>query len=174
MALLEEAFTELIQKMQDEKPALLPCRFTMDIYVTSNGESTRISSICDADSPIKEKSSTASLSAGHESGPSADLSDDVELPQLSKSQNEAGTQSAVFDDGANGEFLEVKHFGGRPAPLSTALFSHLDKRTLRGSEGSLTVALCGPASLCDDVRFEAVHLLKRGANMELIEVCFTW
>ncbi|EST09089.1 Ferric reductase transmembrane component-like domain protein [Kalmanozyma brasiliensis GHG001] len=172
LSLLEEAFADLLTKMQDGKSDR--CRFTMDIYVTSTGESTQMSSLTDSDSPIKEKSSTASISAGHESDPSADMSDDVELPQLPKSQNEASMPSVVFDDRANGDLIQVSHFSGRPAPLASALFSHLEEAELQGNQGSLTVALCGPPTLCDDVRFEAVRLLKRGINLELIEDCFTW
>lgn len=82
-------------------------------------------------------------------------------------------KASLFSDGANGDLVKVTHFSGRPAALTTALFGHLDEEGLKDKKG-LTVGLCGPPSLCDDVRVEAVQLLKKRVHVELLEDCFTW
>ncbi len=53
------------------------------------------------------------------------------------------------------------------------MFGHLNEQMLQESKG-LTVGLCGPPSLCDDVRVETVHMLKKGVHVDLLEDCFTW
>lgn len=99
----------------------------------------------------------------------------VELAKHSTPRPQHCASSATpFQDGQNGNLIKVTHFAGRPAPLSTALFSHLDVSTpLSKLKGGLTVALCGPPSLCDEVRYNCVALMKRGVNVELVEEGFS-
>lgn len=158
------------------------CHLTMDIYVTSTGQtssrssgglshtgsSTPNSSSKEAplDSPQLDKSST----------PSEDFAEGIvelpKLPQETQASDEKG-QDGVFSDGVFGDLIKVRHFSGRPTVLADALFGHLEEKALRERRG-LTVGLCGPPSLCDDVRYETVSLLKRGIHVELVEDCFTW
>ncbi len=145
----------------------------MDVYVTSTCESTQFGSISDSDSPIKEKSSTASLSAGQESDPSADMSDDIELPQLSKSQGEIGAQLAVFDDGANGELVHVTALLVDPLlwPTHSSRTSTSNRSRTTRKRDSSTLR---PAQLVRRRPRRVSRLLKDGVDLELVEDCFTW
>lgn len=95
------------------------------------------------------------------------------IPHQNQIQDGGEEQGDLFSKGAEGNIIKVTRFGGRPQALDTALFGHFDQQYLQESKG-LTVGLCGPPSLCDDVRAETVNLLKKGVNVELLEDCFTW
>ncbi|CBQ70226.1 related to FRE4-Ferric reductase [Sporisorium reilianum SRZ2] len=181
LAVLQEAFDELVHEMHAIE-ASKRCHFSMDIYVTSTGQKGSKSS----DGPSRTGSSTPdsyskempleSPQLDKSSTPSVELAEGIvelpKVPQETQASDEKG-QSGLFADGVNGALIKVRHFSGRPPVLAEALFGHLEQESLRESRG-LTVGLCGPPSLCDDVRYETVSLLKKGIHVELVEDCFTW
>ncbi|GAC94347.1 likely ferric reductase [Pseudozyma hubeiensis SY62] len=177
LTLLAEAFDDLVQQAQDEQ-RLKGCRFSMDVFVTS-------ATTAALPDPValglikKEESSTAQ--DGEISTPRSEfeLTDKVAvLPVLSHVADEIDDnkgQEKLFRGGVEGDLVKVFRFHGRPRSLSSSLFGHLDERLLaRKHDRTLKVAFCGPSSLCDDVRYETIGLLKRGVNVELVEECFTW
>ncbi|SPO30199.1 related to FRE3 - Ferric reductase, reduces siderophore-bound iron prior to uptake [Ustilago trichophora] len=178
LALLEEAFLDLVQQVQGEHD-LTGCHFTMDIYVTSTVSQALHSS--SASNSIKEHADEAG-SLHHEKVLTSVGKDDIileaEVPALSHTESgnsDEEQQAKLFWDGVKGDAVKVCRFFGRPKSLSLSLFGHLDKEQLvRERDQALTVAFCGPSSLCDDIRYEAVGLLKKGIPVELVEECFTW
>ncbi|TKY89359.1 hypothetical protein EX895_001890 [Sporisorium graminicola] len=178
LTLLEEAFDELVKHVQVEQ-GNKHCQFALDIYVTSTASSPLVGS---AAASIKDKGALESpqCQQGSISRTGSELPDDVaELPTLA--HTEAATrgekgQVCLFSDGVEGDLIKTHRFsGGRPQILSATLFGHLDQEALARQPGqNLTVAFCGPSSLCDDVRHETVSLLKKGIQVELVEECFTW
>ncbi|CDR99655.1 hypothetical protein [Sporisorium scitamineum] len=181
LAILQEAFDELVREMhsvQDSKRR----QFSMDIYVTSTGQrssktsggsvppglssSDSYSKEIPLESPQLDKSSTASeeLAEG--------IAELPKMPQETQTSDEK-EQDTLLSDGVHGDMIKVRYFSGRPTVLTDALFGHMEEQAMRESRG-LTVGLCGPPSLCDDVRYETVSLLKRGVQVELVEDCFTW
>ncbi|KAJ9479873.1 Ferric reductase transmembrane component 3 [Pseudozyma hubeiensis] len=195
LELLRSSFAELAEQMQ-AAGALGGCRMSMDIYVTSDWQQERtrptseVSSSKELCNPVpsrsssshstKEKSSREPVQPDGEcSSPSDEVVNDVvEVSMVSMTSHRKQSvcrekRETLFDDRANGELVQVSFGAGRPAVLPAALFGHLDDKVLRDSEG-LTVCLCGPPSLCDDVRFETVSLMKRGIHVDLVEDCFSW
>lgn len=57
--------------------------------------------------------------------------------------------------------------------LSKKLASHFEPQ---GKQSTVAVVACGPASLCDDVREEAVYALRTGewGDLKYVEVCSDW
>lgn len=180
LTLLREAFDEIVKEMHGIDPSK-HCHFSMDVYITSEGSSATGDASNQAGISTPESTSTEggfvkSPHSCHASTSSEELAEDVVqlpmMPQQAPPANEKG-QEWFFSDGAEGRLVSVRSFKGRPAILTEALFGHLDEKSLRESRG-LTVGLCGPPSLCDDVRFETVGLLKRGIHVDLVEDCFSW
>lgn len=180
LTLVEQAFSELVSEMQNDQ-AVKRCRFSMDIYVTSASKELAVSpaySRSASTRSIKEKAEIEDAQADQASTPSG-TSDRIELPTLARVEQENDDDQKlsnhIFSEGSNGDTIQVSRFTGRPRVLSAALFEHLDQQALlQEREKNLSVALCGPASLCDDVRFETVRLLKKGIHVNLVEDCFTW
>lgn len=198
--MVEEAFSNLVKGMRRVE-GWKKCQFSIDIYVTSRrdavqdgspqagsrgtgkdtvgSEHSTPCSRSSSSSSIKEKSPT-NLSASPDEGPSSPTSEIenrmADLPVLAQQQERKTQQTSLnhmLSDGCNGDMIKVTKLCGRPQDLTTALFGHLDEVALREDKG-LTVGLCGPPSLCDDVRVQTVRLLKRGIHVELVEDCFTW
>ncbi|SPO25052.1 related to FRE4 - Ferric reductase [Ustilago trichophora] len=194
LKLVEEAFTELIEEMEAQQ-GRKGCRFSMDIYVTSHTHTTSSQtssgigtgsvnsgpfSPCSRSSSsnsIKEKLPAESSQAGGSPTFSSELTNSsLELPILSRQSQTLPDNRAeenLFSDRKNGDLVKVTQFIGRPEVLSSALFGHLEEGASQ-EERCLTVGLCGPPSLCDDVRVETIKLLKKGVHVELLEDCFTW
>lgn len=178
LTVLEEAFIELVDQLRNMQIGN-SCQFSMDIYVTSASSSLPASLACSrfvkeeaADAP-KQRSDLAV------SGELDLSSDSIELPVLSHTEHDAindqKPQCRLLSDRIGGQVIKVSHFNGRPQLLSSSLFGHLDQDSmLQEHNRNLFVGLCGPASLCDDVRIETIRLLKKGINVDLFEDCFTW
>lgn len=188
LSVVKEAFSELVKKMEEQQ-SWKGCRFSIDIYITSQKHAgfgvstgpgsmrTLPSSRSSSTNSIKEKYAVDKPQAGESSIPTSELTAAVaELPMVAQqvsSQDDDTEREDPFSDGADGNLIKVTLHGGRPDDLNSALFGHLNNQYLQESTG-LTVGLCGPPSLCDDVRAETVALLKKGINVELLEDCFTW
>lgn len=175
--MLAEAFDDLVQQARG-KQHLNACRFSMDVFVTSTTTAALPASVA-LDLIKKEESNKVQV--GEVSIPRSefDLTDEVAvLPVLSHAADEIEDkkgQEKLFLGGVEGDVVKVSRFYGRPGSLSSSLFGHLDEKMLaRKRDRTLKVAFCGPSSLCDDVRYESIRLLKRGANVELVEECFRW
>lgn len=78
-------------------------------------------------------------------------------------------QDVLAED--RGGLVEVRRFEGRPG--LAAVHGHIDMDT-EVDPGRTVFATCGPAPLCDSVRAEVVKLLKKGADVALVEDCFSW
>lgn len=70
-----------------------------------------------------------------------------------------------------GGLVEVRRLEGRPGMAAVHGHIHMDTE---GDSGRIVFATCGPAPLCDSVRAEVVRLLKIGADVALVEDCFSW
>ncbi|TKY85291.1 hypothetical protein EX895_006371 [Sporisorium graminicola] len=181
LAVLQDAFDELVREMHAiEGPKR--CQLSMDIYVTSYDQKSGKASGGSVHTGLSEPDSYSKDSPldtprlGKSATPSENLVEGmVELPMMTQETQASDDkeQGGLISDGEDGDLIKVDHFSGRPAVLADALFGHMEEQSLRDSRG-LTVGLCGPPSLCDDVRYEVVSLLKKGVQVELVEDCFTW
>lgn len=162
------------------------CRISIDVYVTSHQGSKQGvpgTAIQPDDTippfPSSRTSSSNSIkkSAFGSSTPSSELTSPIvelqKLPHQREATTEGTGETRLFSDLTKGNDIEISLHGGRPDVLATALFSHLKEQELRDERG-LTIGMCGPPSLCDDVRVEAVQMMKKGIHVELLEDCFTW
>ncbi|KAJ1032372.1 hypothetical protein NDA16_000399 [Ustilago loliicola] len=189
LGVVGEAFAELVKKLKEQQ-SWKRCRFSIDIYVTSQKQTEQGSSVTcfgsvrtlpstrsSSTNSIKEKAAIDSPQAGESSPSTSELTNAIaELATNShqdRSHDDSMEREDLLSDGADGNIIKVTRFGGRPEALDIALFGHFDQQYLQEGKG-LTVGLCGPPSLCDDVRVETVTLLKKGINVELLEDCFTW
>ncbi|SNX81814.1 related to FRE3 - Ferric reductase, reduces siderophore-bound iron prior to uptake [Melanopsichium pennsylvanicum] len=179
--ILEEAFTELVQQVQSEQN-LKKCCFTMDVYVTSIATATPTAAlpISSSSASIKAKKSIETPGGGSSTrhfdrSPSNEVLGLTVLSHVGEEITNEKTHDKLFDNSVQGDLVKVSRFNGRPKPLASCMFAHLEHKPLeRGHTQCLTVAFCGPSSLCDDIRYEAVGLIKKGHNVELIEECFMW
>ncbi|SPO22892.1 related to FRE6 - Ferric reductase [Ustilago trichophora] len=71
-----------------------------------------------------------------------------------------------------GGIVEIRRFQGRPSSMA-AVHGHITKHG-ESVAGRTIFATCGPAPMCDSVRAEVVALLKKGADVALVEDCFNW
>ncbi len=164
------------------------CKFSIDLHVTaaSSSLSTVVQEMPHSDGvdTLAHLSSSTSLSSNEDKEqacssdgashkdltPSFEFVDGIDDQQGGEKQRqtESGNSAQGHED-----VIKIKRTLGRPPVLSTALFGHLDSDELR-EKGGLVVGLCGPPSLCDDVRVETVDMLKKGYHVDLVEDCFTW
>ncbi|KAJ9480426.1 Ferric/cupric reductase transmembrane component 2 [Pseudozyma hubeiensis] len=177
LALLAEAFDDLVDQARGEQH-LKRCQFSMDVFVTSSATAALPDPVA---LDLIEKEESNSAHDGEISIPRSEfkLTDEVAaLPVLSHVADEIDdkkAQESLFPGGVVGDVVKVSRFYGRPRSLASSLFGHLnEKMPARKRDRTLKVAFCGPSSLCDDVRYESIALLKKGVNVELVEECFRW
>ncbi|KAJ9479872.1 putative Ferric reductase transmembrane component 3 (putative) [Pseudozyma hubeiensis] len=66
--------------------------------------------------------------------------------------------------------IRIRRFRGRPTSMAL-VHNHIPMEDMKDR---LVFASCGPATMCDAVRSEAVVMLKQGWNVTLVEDCFNW
>ncbi|GAC93925.1 likely ferric reductase [Pseudozyma hubeiensis SY62] len=66
--------------------------------------------------------------------------------------------------------IRIRRFQGRPTSMAL-VHNHVPMEDMKDN---LVFASCGPATMCDAVRSEAVVMLKQGWNVTLVEDCFNW
>lgn len=158
------------------------CKLMLDIYVTAptsaaDDSATEKKGHCPNESHEMVQRLPALAQAGAGSS-SSSSSEDLAAADTPSTTATAGTLQAIA---AKSGLLTVKVFAGRPESMSR-LHAHI---SAPGSENHVAsnhgkvmdeihFAACGPPSLCDDIRGEALALMRQNRRISLSQDCFSY
>lgn len=87
-----------------------------------------------------------------------------------ESHSELSVPHDVLSETPIDALIRIRRFQGRPTSMAL-VHNHIPMEDMKDE---LVFASCGPATMCDAVRNEAVVMLKQGWNVTLVEDCFNW